>query len=78
MKESVRHIPLTVLFCNQLAKDLLWLLDCSHKEGERKVHSSHLASGFCELKTFYDYLVAFTRKESVRHIALMCFLNAAG
>ena len=49
----------------------MWLLDCSHKEGERKVHSSH--SCFCILlakETSYGYLTALTRKESVRYIAL--------
>ena len=55
-----------------LAKDFLWLLDCSHKEGERKVHSSILLAG-----DFHGYLTALTRKESVRYIALTLLLSSA-
>ena len=40
-KESVRYIALILLLYSAGKGDFLWLLDCSHKEGERKVHSSH-------------------------------------
>ena len=57
----------------------MWLLDCSHKEGERKVHSFHFCFWILLVKeTSYGYWTALTRKESVRYIALILLLFSAG